>query len=148
MKEIAMMVGLPRSGKSTISKELKESNPGSIILCNDLIRLQLYGQRFYRGGEAFVWACHDLMFKLLLEQGVDIVLDETNVMAVRRAEYIKLAKQYGYRITCVWVKTDIDVCKERAVATMQDDLVSVVDQMAGKFNEPKKEEGFDDILIY
>lgn len=146
MKQLAMMCGFPRSGKTTVAEDLKAGNPGSMIFSADLLRLQLYGQRFYREGEAMMWSFHDMMFKLLLQQGVDIVLDETNTMTERRKEYIKLAKAYGYEVTCVWVTTDAEKCKQRAIMTGQDDVVHVIDRMAGKFNEPTMEEGFVDII--
>jgi predicted kinase len=148
MKELAMMVGFPRSGKSTVADELKAQNPGSMIFSADLLRLELYGQRFYRGGEPLMWAYHDIMFRLLLAQGIDIILDETNIIAERRAEYIKLAKAYGYEVTCIWVQTSPEVCKKRAVMTGQLDVEHVVDRMASKFAEPTEAEGFKEIIKY
>lgn len=148
MKNIAIMVGLPRSGKSTISEKMKEENEGSMIFSADKIRLLLYGQRFYREGEAMMWAFHDLMFKLLVEQGIDIIVDETNTMAERRQQYIKLAKANGYSVTCVWVTADAETCKRRAIITGQDDVVHVIDRMQSKFQEPVEAEGFDEIIKY
>ncbi len=148
MKELAMMVGFPRSGKSTIADDLKAQNPGSMIFSADLLRLQLYGQRFYRDGEALMWAYHDVMFKLILSQGIDIILDETNIMPDRRAEYIKLAKSHGYNVTCVWVTTSPEICKKRAIMTGQSDLEHVIDRMAAKFVEPVEAEGFSEIIKF
>jgi predicted kinase len=144
MKNLTILVGLPRAGKSTFCS----SKAGEIfILSSDRLRLHLYGQRFYRKGEAIMWAIHDLFTHTLLEQGLDLIMDETNTMASRRKIYIELAKSYGYRIECVWFNTDKEECKRRAIESEQPDLIHVIDRMASKFDEPTFEEGFDAITI-
>lgn len=139
MKTVRMLIGLPRSGKSTYTEEMKN---GAVVLSADRLRLLLYGQRFYRGGEAVMWSFHDIVYKLMLEQGIDIIIDETNVMASRRKYYIDLAKEYGYTINGIWFKTSVEECCQRAINTNQQDLIPVIHQMNGKFVTPEIEEGF------
>jgi len=87
-----------------------------------------------------------MMLKYLMQQGVDIIIDETNINIQRRQSIIKLAKQYGYYIIGniiegVWV----DDCIKRAELTNQLDLIPVIHNMAEKFELPSKEEGFDEL---
>ena len=143
MSQLRILVGLPRRGKSTY---IEAHGHGDVVVSADKTRLLFYGQRFYRDGEAMMWAVNDMFFKLLIEQGVDIIIDETNVMADRRAHYISQAKKHGYNVNCVWIQTPAEECKRRAAITGQNDVIHVIDRMAGKFNEPTLDEGFDQII--
>jgi hypothetical protein len=65
------MVGLPRSGKSTISKNL-----GFPIVSPDAIRLALHGERYLEKAEPMVWTLSRLMVETLFLAGhTDVVLD-------------------------------------------------------------------------
>lgn len=117
-------VGLPRSGKSTFAKKLK-----FIRINRDQIRLSLYGQRFFRGGEGFVSAITNTMLSVLNEEN-DIVLDECNLTRKKR-----LTHPNAY---WVYFNTDAEVCKKRAIETNQEDLVDVIDNMNMSIEPPKK----------
>jgi len=117
-----MMVGLPRSGKSTIVKAL-----GCPIVNPDSIRLALHGQRYQAEAEPMVWAIAKYMVKSLFLAGHEtVVLDATNLTQVRREEWIS----HSWKREFVIVDTPAEVCKERAIATGMPDLVDVIDRMA------------------
>ena len=139
---MTIMCGLPRSGKSTWVKENKNEN--EVILSADELRYLIYNERFWIDGEPMMWAIHGVILKMLLKQGVDIIVDETNITKVIREKIIKLAKKYDYKITGIEFNTPKEICKERAIKTGQEDLLDVIDKMA-EIYEPLDliEENFD-----
>lgn len=138
------MVGLPRSGKSTEAKKYQEE--GYVKVSADDFRQLMYGQRFYSEGEGMMWATRDIALKILLQQGVNIVIDETNIDSSTRAKVIKLAEKYDYSVDCVFMDTEANVCVKRAVDTQQEDLIPVIDKLAYRLQEPLIDEGFDSIV--
>lgn len=132
MKTLIMMVGLPRSGKSTYAKE-----SGYPMVNPDSIRIALHGSRFNRDSEPMVWTIAKYMVKSLFEAGHDnVILDATNVTIDRRSEWISRnwCRQF------VIVETSIEVCKQRAIDTNQEDLIPVIDRMNNIFKLPTVEE--------
>jgi len=83
MNTLVLCVGLPRSGKSTWSKE-----QGHPIVCPDAIRLALHGQPFIGLAEPFVWAIAKVMARALFLAGHStVILDSTNTTKKRRDEW-------------------------------------------------------------
>ena len=123
MKTITLMCGLPRSGKTTWIKN--NNKEGVIILSADTLRHLIYNQDFWKDGENLVWAIRDIMLKAVLEQGADVIIDETNTMVSRRKPIIALAKKYGYTINCYAIDTDAENCIQRAVANKQEELIKM-----------------------
>jgi predicted kinase len=146
MKKLTMMCGLPRSGKSTWVEENKLD--GEVILSADKLRYLVYNQRFWTGGEPLMWAVHGIILKMLLEQGVDIIVDETNVTKAIRGKIIKLAKEYDYEVTGIEFNTPKEICKERAIKTGQEDLLDVIDRLAEIYENISLDEDFDYIDSY
>lgn len=142
---ITMLIGLPRAGKTEF---IKRSLTDQIIISADQFRQIMYGQRYYMDGESFMWATREVSLKILMQQGVDIVVDETNITAANRAKLIRLAKHHGYKIAAIWIDALPDLCKCRAISTNQEDLIPIIDKMAAQFEKPEYKEGFDYISYY
>ncbi len=110
MKEFVLMVGLPRSGKSTyVDKNLSSYQ----LVCPDDIRKGL-GVKHDRRIEPFVWAVVETQIRALMERGRSVVLDATNTLEHVRKRWIELAKSYGYIVKLIWIDTPLSVCLERA----------------------------------
>lgn len=144
-KILTVMVGLPRAGKTTFRNPYAVA-PIALVICADDIRLKVYNQRFWAEGEPLMWHIRGIMLESALEQGFPIYVDETNISVVRRKKIIELGKKHGYWIRCIWVQTSKDECIKRAELTDMPDLVPVIKYMAGKFEPPSSEEGFDQII--
>lgn len=128
MKKLHMMVGLPRSGKSTCA-----ANSGYPIVCPDAIRLALHGQRWRSESEPMVWAAAHLMVDALFHAGhKDVVLDACNVTEARRKEWE--STQYA----CVFhvVDTSKEECIKRALESGMPDLLPVIERMAAQWSPP------------
>jgi predicted kinase len=141
---ITIMVGLPRSGKSTWVDKYKYN---AVVISADDLRLLIYGQRYFSGGEQYMWAVRDTMLKYLINQGKDIIIDDTNTMISRRSLIIKLAKSAGYYIKAIVVATDLEECIRRATVTEQADLEPAIYRMNKQYQPPTEEEGFDLIEV-
>jgi len=50
MKILTMMIGLPRSGKTTWIRNNKSENTDTVILSADDLRYLVYNQRFWQDG--------------------------------------------------------------------------------------------------
>lgn len=142
MPKLYVMVALPRSGKSTyVDKHLSHI----VKVSADQLRLLLHGRRFWADKEPMVWRIRDIMLRALMEQQMDIVIDETNVTRKSRKEVLKYSKEYGYHTTAIVIKTDEELCKQRAVETGQEDLVDAIARMAENYDEVSETEGFDEV---
>lgn len=144
MKRIILMIGLPRSGKSTW---VKNNQPkGSVIISADDLRYIVYNQRFWSDGEPLMWSVRGMMLKYLMQQGIDIIIDETNTTKERRKPILKLAKQYGYyAVGNVVEGAWIDTCISRAKDEGDKTIIPIIERMAAQFELPEIEEGFSEL---
>lgn len=125
---IAMM-GLPRSGKSTIVWDLS-TRLGAPIVRRDAIRLALHGQRFEIAAEPMVKAMSLYMIKSLFLSGHPVVIcDETNYSRAARNSL----KSDQWETQFYPVLTSPETCKDRAVATNQADLIPIIDEMYSRY---------------
>lgn len=143
MNKLIMMCGLPRSGKSTW---VEMNRTDEIILSADTLRHLVYNQRFWVGGEPLVWSIHGVILRMLLKQGVPIIIDETNTTPKRRNSIIYMAKKHGYSVNCVWVTTSKEVCLSRAFEMGDNVIPRVIERMAREFVAPRVEEGFEKVI--
>lgn len=128
-KILICTVGLPRSGKSTWVKSHSIMH-GWPMVSPDAIRISLYGQRFYKGGEKHVWAIVDTMIRSLFTAGHDtIILDSTNILRAHRDQW----KSNDWETYFHHVDTNHEICKSRAIETNMPDLVEVIDKMNSIF---------------
>ena len=134
---VYIMVGLPRSGKSTYAKRYKGLYA---IVSADQLRYLVYGQRFWGPGEDTMWAIRKIVLKMLMEQGIDIVIDETNTTVSRRKPIVDLAREYGYFVEAVVIDTPKETCIERARADGDDSLIPIIERMAGQFEPVQRDE--------
>lgn len=133
--QILAMMGLPRSGKSTIVAELTKQL-GAPIVRRDAIRLALHGQRFASDAEPMVKVFSNYMITSLALAGHNIIIvDETNYSRAARNSIRAL----GYETFFYHVDTSPEVCKERAIATDQADLIPIIDSMFARY-EPLGED--------
>lgn len=148
MADLNIMVGLPRSGKSTLTEFLTKRSKQAVVVSADTLRYLVYGQRFFGKGEPLLWAVHDIVVQMLLEQGIPIIIDETNTTVKRRRKYIELANKHGYSVVCHVVTTGEGVCLERARSENDTAIVPVIERMAKQYEQPGLEEGFSDIKFW
>ena len=121
-KILIAMMGLPRSGKSTIAKSL-----GHPIVNPDSIRLALHGRAFIFESEGFVWAIAMLMVRYFFLMGHNtVVFDATNTTFERRDEINKINEWDTFFYE---VKTDKAECLNRASKGGREDLMPIIERM-------------------
>jgi len=111
MGRLAILCGLPKSGKSTYAKTLKEE--GWVIVCPDTVRLALHGQAFVSHAEPFVWAVVELMVRALLQDEHKVLIDATNTTRKRRAQWLRMAQEFGLTLDAYVMDTPVEECHER-----------------------------------
>jgi len=120
--EIILMVGLPRSGKSTW---IKTNQNNHVVVSPDRIRKVVFGTQFFLPVEPFVWATAKSMARLLLEQGKSIIVDATNLSQGERWQWQGIADEYNADIRCVVFETPIEECLRRNETCPIDEKVPV-----------------------
>ena len=124
-KVLHMLVGLPRSGKSTIARKL-----GFPIVEPDAIRKAYNCYPFNADLEPSVWATAHLMVHSLFNAGhTDVILDAVNHTKTRRS----LWENKQYVIKYHLVTTSKEICISRAIASSQQYLIDIIDRMASNF---------------
>jgi predicted kinase len=117
--------GLPRSGKSTICREVYLPM-GYTIVTPDNFRLALHGERYNPKMESWVWAMVTVAIDALLLSGNKVILDATNLLKERRKPWVDRGAQF------VLVNTPAEECIRRAKAMNDYYIVSVIEAMAAK----------------
>ncbi len=100
---LAVLVGLPATGKSRIAEELR-ARTGAVVLESDALRRLLFRRRTYSALESrrLFDAVHAAIDTLLAE-GVSLVLDATNVAEEEREPLYDIAGRRGARLVLVRV---------------------------------------------
>jgi len=135
MSKITVLVGLPRSGKSTYCLNKKKA----AIVSRDCIRIALHGHIYRQESETMVTAIEDTMVRsLMLSDTNEIIIDATNTIPAFRNKWRRLAMQFGYDIVFKCFKTPENVCYDRAIRDDRDDLISTIEKMSGYITFPGK----------
>ncbi len=141
--KIAVLVGLPGSGKSTYLERI-----GAIGLSSDAIRLWLADDENDQ-------TIHDRVFqtlRYLLRQRLMIgrpatYIDATNLTPQERAPYIGIGKAFGCQVEAVYFDIPLEICQERNAARSRVVPEDVMRAMAAKLVPPSTAEGFARITV-
>lgn len=137
MAGLAIMCGLPRSGKTTYATR---QEPAWVRVSPDDIRRALHGASFIDRAEPWVWATAETMARSLLIGGRNVLIDATNTTRRERARWADLARAFDLTLEIWWIPTDKQTClaRHRASETVLDEVIRM---MAARFEEPGLDEG-------
>lgn len=93
MPKVIITIGIPASGKTTWSKEYVKSNPTTVIVCRDDIRLE-HGLKFGENEEA-VNRFHRSKIAAAIHYGHDVVVADTNIHLPHRRSLISFAHYHN-----------------------------------------------------
>ncbi len=95
MKTLYILKGLPASGKSTWSKAKVAEFPNRYKRINkDDLRAMLDDNHWSRGNEKFVLRIRDLMITEALQDGKNVISDDTNLAAKHETRMRQLVQEY------------------------------------------------------
>ncbi|HEY9647870.1 MAG TPA: ATP-binding protein, partial [Chroococcidiopsis sp.] len=114
-----MLIGLPGSGKSTLTRQLLDHQPRQIIVSTDAIRAQLFGDEAIQGPWPLVW--QELQRQLTraiadIQAGhcLGVIYDATNAVRRNRRAVLDLARSLGFSpIVALWLDLPLAVCQTR-----------------------------------
>jgi len=108
---ITLVVGMPRSGKSTWIINNKDKN--DIVISNDWIRENILGNQYSDAANPVIWTITDSCIRILLSQGVNVILDGINHTRYIRKLFLDIGKEYATETRIVYIDTPLAVCLER-----------------------------------
>lgn len=105
--------GLPGTGKSHFCHKLAERMP-FLVLESDTLRKSLFSIPTYSAEESaqLFAACH-LLIEELLERGVPIIFDATNLSERHRERLYHISDKTGAKLILVWVEAPVAVVHQR-----------------------------------
>lgn len=125
---VALMIGIPGSGKTTFYRE--RLFPHHLYISLDQLRT--------RSTEAE-------LFAFALRRRKNCVIDNTNINALERARYIPSAKREGARVVGYFFEPDLEACLVRNAERVGKARVPehVIRHKLSRFERPTLREGFD-----
>ncbi len=116
---LILMMGLPRSGKTTkvaeiIAGLIVDQAQRPAIVNPDSIRLALHGQDYVVRAEPFVWACAKVMVRALFLAGhTHVIIDATNTSRKRR-DFWQPEGDDDWQVHVGLMHASYEVCLDRA----------------------------------
>lgn len=123
LAKLVVLVGLPRSGKTTVVKSFYKGN-GYAVVCPDLVRRAIHGERFNERAEPFVWATVYAMVDALLLAECLVVVDATNITEKRRAPWRVRGAVFDF------IDTPAEECIRRAREAGDEEIVPAIERQA------------------
>lgn len=110
---LIMISGLPGTGKSYLARKLAERLP-FVVIETDFVRKTLFLKPTYTAQESGLvhGTCHCLIHRLL-NKGVRIIFDATNLIEHQREMIYHLAEKAGAKLIIVRIVAPEEVVRER-----------------------------------
>lgn len=138
MPKLLMLKGLPASSKSTFAKELVDKGNGSWKRVNkDELRLLIDNGKHSRAKESFILQMRDLIVQQSLEQGFNIVVDDTNLADKHENQLQFIAKKCGAEFEVKFFDVPLHTCIERDSKRANPVGKEVIYKMYRQYLQPK-----------
>ena len=162
MPTCTVMVGLPATGKSTIVSQIIDNDSSVFVYSTDATIERIAKQTGKSYDELFLnhiesaqrWADNDLAEAV--RSGRDVIWDQTNLSAKKRAKIINRIGESGYTANCICIlPPDSDNISDRKEWESRLDgrqgktvPLHVIRAMAHRYAIPTPSEGFDSLTFY
>lgn len=139
MSKMIIMEGLPASGKSTKAQEFV-SMGNTIRVNKDLLRTMLHFDKFTGINEGRTRDAARALAGAYLLDGLNVVIDDTNLNDGTRQSWVDLAKTLGAKIQHERVDTPVEECLRRDALREKRVGAHVIIQMALQYRDYLKGE--------
>lgn len=141
-----MCVGLPCSGKSTISQTIAEKYNASVF-SSDELRAEMFGDVNNQEHNQEVFDELHRRIKECLREGKSAVYDACSISYKRRMAFLSELKNIPCKKICILMATPFDICLNRNEKRERKVPVHVIDRMYCNFDVPWYYEGWDEIKV-
>ena len=144
---LILMVGLPRSGKTTWARQ--QDVP---VVNPDALRLAMHGRPFLTEAEPWIWTMLRTMIKALFLSGHHVVImDACNNTRRRRRDWDNPLWRVAFKNMLPTPSPTPELaaeCVRRARATAREDLIAIIDNMVAAWEPLTPGEGslLEDLL--
>ena len=141
---MVMMIGLPASGKSSISVAFEQA--GWVRINKDSLRKELYGDESTLGKPREVSALFYQRIEEAFKAGRNVLIDNTNVSSLHRKGPLAMALEHGYtNVTHVFLDVPLEECLRRNALrdrkVPEEGLRKLAQALASKGGVPSRREG-------
>lgn len=139
MKTLIMTRGLPASGKSTwATAQVLKAGPGQMVRINkDLLRTMLHADRFHGKNESQIIKARNMMLEKFLQDGVSVIVDDTNLNPTHEATLRDLAKKHKAQFQIKdFTDVTVEECIKRDLKRTASVGQAVIQEMYNKFLKP------------
>lgn len=111
-----VLSGLPGTGKSFFCHQLARKLPFLVLASDNLSKLLFPSPEYKESENRWLFsACH-VLIEELLEQGIPLVFDATNLSERNREYLYRAAGRTGAKLILVWIEAPAEVVRQRLVA--------------------------------
>ncbi len=140
MRKVIIMKGLPGSGKSTVAKKILLDNPETYKRINrDDLRAMFDNGVTSQANEKFIKKVRDLLITSALQEGKNVVVDDTNLSDKNYNRISQLVKEYNTMfsedviVEIEEMNTPLEICIERDAKRENPVGSKVIKQMNNHF---------------
>lgn len=153
---LILLIGLPGSGKSSLARQLQQTQPGCRIISTDQIRADLFGDESIQGSWPVIWRqvqqqVQQAVAQIQTGEATLAIYDATNTRRRNRRQVIALARAAGFtQIWAVWLNLPLELCLSRNQQRSRQVPEPVIQRMARQLwsGPPCLREGIDRLLYY
>ena len=144
-KQLILMVGLPRSGKTTkalsVQQEYRKAGRNVEIVYPDNLRLALFVRKSS-------WYITEVCVKAGFIISDIVIVDSTHATRADRLTWMCPSIAYSWKRYYLFMDVHKDVCIERAIQDGRQDLIPVIEKMSAMFEPPVDlAEGFPSLAL-
>ncbi len=142
---LVILVGLPRSGKSSYAKQYQAEHPNTVIHSSDAIRTEIYGSRSDNSDNVHVFdVLHGRIFRDL-KAGMNVVFDACNISSKRRLWMLRqlTCRNIETTVEFHFIATPFEQCLKNNAECPEEEKVPtfVIDRMRRNFCVPWELQG-------
>lgn len=135
-----MTKGLPASGKTTWAKEYQKENPNTVRINKDDLRLMLHNGIWSNGREKTIIDVRNMMVSYFLENGHDVIVDDTNFNFKHESKLKSLADTYKSEFLIrEFIDVPLEECIKRDLQRPNSVGEKVIKKMYNDYLRPKTE---------